>query len=192
MKTKRCALGHKLKSRLSCGHTKLRRKCESDSPRHFTHSSWAYEAQNHRLCCQHVGWRHTSLRQCLIRIARYISQICTTQSRYRSLTRKSHSHWNEINTDIPCAIGFADEEINAHLLDGEGWNENADFWDSLEGFVHRDGWTSNENYEQAFEMFARSREQALQRLSVEELMEFEQSTRWAVRKHETTGKKISE
>ncbi|KAG4434115.1 hypothetical protein IFR05_010395 [Cadophora sp. M221] len=93
-------------------------------------------------------------------------------------------HWNEINTEIPCPIEFTDEEIEAHLRDGEGWNENADFWDSLQGFVHRDGWTSNENYEQALEIFAQLREQGLQSLSGEERSAFEESTRWAVRKSE--------
>ncbi|KAH8719343.1 kinase-like domain-containing protein [Phaeosphaeriaceae sp. PMI808] len=102
-------------------------------------------------------------RQCLIRIAR---------------------HWNEINTEIPCPIEFTDEDIKAHLLDGEGWNENADFWDSLQGFVHRDGWTSNENYGQALEVFAQLREQGLQSLSGEERSAFEESTRWAVRQPE--------
>ncbi|KAF1840944.1 uncharacterized protein K460DRAFT_347404 [Cucurbitaria berberidis CBS 394.84] len=102
-------------------------------------------------------------RQCLIRIAR---------------------HWNEFSTDIPCPIEFTDEEIKAHLLDGESWNENADFWDSLQGFVYRDGWTSNENYEQALEMFAQIREQGLQSLSGEERSAFEERTRWAVRKPE--------
>ncbi|KAH6723680.1 kinase-like domain-containing protein [Leptodontidium sp. MPI-SDFR-AT-0119] len=102
-------------------------------------------------------------RQCLIRIVR---------------------HWNEINTEVPCPIEFTDEEKKAHLRDGEGWNENADFWDSLQGFVHRDGWTSNENYEQALEIFAQLREQGLQSLSGEERSAFEESTRWAARKPE--------
>ncbi|UPX16985.1 uncharacterized protein EKO05_0007364 [Ascochyta rabiei] len=100
-------------------------------------------------------------RQCLIRIAR---------------------HWNEINAEIPCPIEFTDKELKAHLLDGEGWNENADFWDSLQGFVHRDGWTSNKNYEQALKMFAQLRDEGLQSLSGEERLSFEESTRWAVRK----------
>jgi hypothetical protein len=85
-----------------------------------------------------------------------------------------------MNNDIPCPIRFTDEEIKAHLVDSGGWNENADFWDSLEGFVHRDGWTSNENYGQALEMFAQLREQGLQNLSGEERATFEESTRWAV------------
>jgi len=74
--------------------------------------------------------------------------------------------------------------IKAHLVDGEGWNEAADFWDSLQGFVHRDGWTSNENYEEALEMFAQFREQGLQCLSGKKQAEFEQATRWAVKKSE--------
>jgi hypothetical protein len=36
------------------------------------------------------------------------------------------------------------------MRDGEGWNEQADFWDRLEGFVARDGWTSNETYKDPF------------------------------------------
>ena len=47
------------------------------------------------------------------------------------------------------------------MQDGEGWNEQADFWDRLEGFVARDGWTSNETYEEALEMFAGLREEGL-------------------------------
>lgn len=108
--------------------------------------------------------------------------ISTTQRQPRPLIYESYSHWYEINTEIPCPIEFTDEEIKAHIRDGEGWNENADFWDSLQGFVHRDGWTSNENYEQALEMFAQLREQGLQSLSGEERSAFEEGTRWAVRK----------
>ncbi|KAF2235720.1 hypothetical protein EV356DRAFT_522818 [Viridothelium virens] len=100
-------------------------------------------------------------RQCLIRIAR---------------------HWNEINKEVPCPIEFTDEEIRAHQRDGEGWNENADFWDSLQGLAYRDGWTSNENYDQALEMFAELREHGLQKLSGEERLEFERRTRWAIRR----------
>lgn len=110
--------------------------------------------------------------------------ISTIQNQPRPLIHKSHSHWNEINSEIPCPIEFTDEEIQAHLRDGDGWNENADFWDSLQGFVHRDGWTSNEDYERAREMFAQLRERGLQSLSGEERLAFEESTRWAVSRPE--------
>ncbi|KAI9699844.1 MAG: Phosphotransferase enzyme [Bogoriella megaspora] len=99
-------------------------------------------------------------RQCLIRVAR---------------------HWSEINSEIPCPINFTEEEIRAHHRDGEGWNETADFWDSLQGVVDRDGWTSNENYDQAIDYFAQLREQGLQNLNGEERSEFEKDARWAVR-----------
>lgn len=73
------------------------------------------------------------------------------------LTSKNRSHWNEIDSEVSCPITFTDEELRAHYRDAEGWNERADFWDSLEGFVHRDVWTSNENYEKALELFAQLR-----------------------------------
>jgi hypothetical protein len=117
-------------------------------------------------------------RQCLIRIARYVAPMPATQSQYRPLTHENYSHWNEINSETPCPIKFTDEEIKELLQDGEGWNENADFWDSPKGFGHHDGWTSNENYEQALEMFAQLREQGLQNLSGEERSTFEERTRW--------------
>ncbi|KAH9879801.1 hypothetical protein J1614_001825 [Plenodomus biglobosus] len=102
-------------------------------------------------------------RQCLIRVVR---------------------HWNEIDDSTPCPIAFTASEIETHHRDGEGWNEAADFWDSLDGFVSRDGWVANENYEQAFDMFAQLREQGLQSLDGQDREEFEQGTRWAERSGE--------
>lgn len=71
-----------------------------------------------------------------------------------------------------------------HLADGEGWTGYADFWDSLQVFVHRDGGTSNENYEQALGIFAKLSERRLKSLTGEEREAFEKNTRWAVRKPE--------
>jgi hypothetical protein len=53
--------------------------------------------------------------------------------------------------------------------------------------VHRDGWTSNENYEQAVELFAQLREDGLKDMRGEERVAFEEVTRWAVRKGEKVG-----
>lgn len=82
-------------------------------------------------------------------------------------------HWREINDRIPCPIAFADEELQSHYQDGEGWNEQAVFWESLDGIVHRDGWTSHENYDQAFEIFAKLRKQGLELLDGTERDVFE-------------------
>ncbi|MCJ1357536.1 MAG: Phosphotransferase enzyme [Icmadophila ericetorum] len=100
-------------------------------------------------------------RQCLIRIER---------------------HWDELGFNTPCPIHFTEEELQAHYTDGEGWNERADFWDSLAGLVSRDGWTSNETYDQALEMFAELREEGLKKLTGKERVDFEAQTRWAERK----------
>ncbi|KAH0841198.1 phosphotransferase enzyme family protein [Fonsecaea pedrosoi] len=88
-------------------------------------------------------------------------------------------HWEEINSQVPYPINFTEDELEAHHRDGDGWNEQAEFWDSLQGLVHRDGWTSNETYDQALKMFAQLRDQGLQHLTGEERREFEQQTRWA-------------
>lgn len=83
--------------------------------------------------------------------------------------------------DVPCPIHFTEEDIQNHMRDGEGWNERANFWDAVAGLVARDGWTSNEMYEEAREMFARLREEGLKRMNGEEREEFERWTRWAER-----------
>ncbi|MCJ1478981.1 Phosphotransferase enzyme [Lambiella insularis] len=99
-------------------------------------------------------------RQCLIRLER---------------------DWDELGFDSPCPIQFTEEELQAHYRDGEGWNERADFWDSLAGLVSRDGWTSNATYDQALEMFTELREEGLRNLTGKERMDFEAQTRWAER-----------
>lgn len=83
--------------------------------------------------------------------------------------------------DVPCPIHFTEKDIQDNIRDGEGWNEQADFWDGLEGFVARDGWTSNETYKEALEMFAELREKGLNQMTGEERKDFEERTRWAKR-----------
>lgn len=60
--------------------------------------------------------------------------------------------------------------------------QRANFWDSIAGLVSRDGWTSNETYDQALEMFTEFREEGLKNLTGEERVTFEEQTRWAERK----------
>jgi hypothetical protein len=50
-----------------------------------------------------------------------------------------------MNNEVACPINFTEEELKTHYQGGEGWNEQADIWDALRGFVERDGWTSNED-----------------------------------------------
>lgn len=48
--------------------------------------------------------------------------------------------------------------------------------------MSRDGWTSNETYDGAFEMFAELREEGLKYLTDEDRVNFEAGTRWAIRR----------
>ncbi|KAI9051775.1 hypothetical protein LZ554_004042 [Drepanopeziza brunnea f. sp. 'monogermtubi'] len=100
------------------------------------------------------------LRQCLIRLER---------------------DWAELGFDVPCPIHFTEEELQANYAEGEGWNERADFWDSMRGIVDRDGWTTNEMYDEALEMFIELREVGLNELTGEERAEFDKQMIWAQR-----------
>lgn len=91
-------------------------------------------------------------------------------------------HWDELGCNIACPIHFTEEELQAHYKDGEGWNERADFWDSIAGFVSRDGWTANETHDQALDMFAELREEGLKNLDGKEREDFEAQTKWAQRR----------
>ncbi|GFF87560.1 conserved hypothetical protein [Aspergillus lentulus] len=86
-------------------------------------------------------------------------------------------HWDEMNNKVACPINVTDEELKTHDREGEGWNEQADFWDALRGFAERDGWTSNENYERALETFAELRELGLRDLTGDERAHFQKQTR---------------
>ncbi|PVH75331.1 hypothetical protein DL98DRAFT_551674 [Cadophora sp. DSE1049] len=106
-----------------------------------------------------------SFRQCLIRLERY---------------------WDEMGHNTACPIHFTKEDLQNHVRDAEGFNEQADFWDRLEGFIARDGWTSNERYEEALEMFASIREEGLKQLTGKERSDFEKHSRWAQRSADRT------
>ncbi|KAL4797156.1 hypothetical protein BDV19DRAFT_377848 [Aspergillus venezuelensis] len=53
------------------------------------------------------------------------------------------------STGRECPLSSLPEEISNHFEDGEGWHEIQYFLDSIEHILDRDGWTSNEPYENA-------------------------------------------
>ncbi|KAG8624730.1 hypothetical protein KVT40_007797 [Elsinoe batatas] len=79
---------------------------------------------------QHRG--SLALRQCLMRV---------------------QQNWSSIAGDGPCPISFSEAELEQHYADAEGWNTEAEFWEGLDGFVMSDGWTNNEDYEEALAFF---------------------------------------
>jgi hypothetical protein len=117
-------------------------------------------------------------RACLIELKRCV--LSPLYSSTFSLT--SSSDWNQLDTGIECPIQFSAEELAAHSEDSGAWNQTAEFWSSLDGFVSRDGWTSLENYEKAKAFVEELREEGLKQLSGQELAEFEASSRWVVGK----------
>ncbi|KKY20022.1 putative phosphotransferase enzyme family protein [Phaeomoniella chlamydospora] len=107
---------------------------------------------------------------------------------FRECLIRMERFWNEIvGPNAPgCPIHFTPEELQTHYDESEGWNEKADFWDSLSGFVSKDGWVAHENYEQASDMFSQMRDEGLKSLQGKERDEFEISTRWAAKSGTTT------
>ncbi|GAP91259.2 putative phosphotransferase enzyme family protein [Rosellinia necatrix] len=98
---------------------------------------------------------------------------------FRESLIRVQRNWDEICPGRPCPIEFTQAEIETHLRETDGWNENADFWDSISSLVQRDGWTSCETYSDAIELFSHLREEGLRQLEGEERAKFEQDTRWA-------------
>ncbi|KAL4935124.1 hypothetical protein BDV06DRAFT_217657 [Aspergillus oleicola] len=67
-------------------------------------------------------------------------------------------YWDDLGINIPCPIHFTDEDLRLHDKEGEGWNDVQDFWKSIEFIVMKDGWTSNESYDDACKLFGELRE----------------------------------
>lgn len=97
------------------------------------------------------------------------------------LTRHNLSNWRLFRQDEECPFKFSQDELAAHREEGEGFNETADFWESISDLVTREGYVAKEDYEQALEMFRQLREQGLEVLSDDEKDRFERATRWATR-----------
>ena len=78
-----------------------------------------------------------------------------------------------------CPYHFTQDELHSHSVDAEGWNEVQDFFDSIEGLVKRDGWTSHDTFDAAFKFFSELRERGLGHMKGEEREVFDRQTRWA-------------
>lgn len=69
-------------------------------------------------------------------------------------------YWNNLAPDLPCPIHFTEDELKQHLEDAKGRNEMQGFWGALSHIVMRDGWTHNEQYDDAVAIFKELRETA--------------------------------
>ncbi|RMX77729.1 hypothetical protein D0869_09650 [Hortaea werneckii] len=96
----------------------------------------------------------------------------------RECLHRLQRQWDKLNTGIECPTHFSKEEIRAHEETSSDWNERAEFWDSLSGFVSQDGYTSHEDYKDARELFKELRKEVLQSLSGKEVANFEGQSKW--------------
>ncbi|CBY01477.1 hypothetical protein LEMA_P002640.1 [Plenodomus lingam JN3] len=97
---------------------------------------------------------------------------------FREVLIRIQRDWHLIHETSSCPYHFSSEDIAQHLRDGEEFNENADFWDNLEGRVHRSGYTSNEDFQDAVAYFSQLRRVGLETLVGKERESFGRQTRW--------------
>jgi hypothetical protein len=88
-------------------------------------------------------------------------------------------YWKELGFDGECPIHFSEDELRSHLEDAEGGNEVGEFFQLIESFVTRQGWTRNERYDDARAFFSELRQEALDGLKGKEREDYEKETRWA-------------
>ncbi|EAW11438.1 phosphotransferase family protein [Aspergillus clavatus NRRL 1] len=88
-------------------------------------------------------------------------------------------YWHELGIQGDCPYHFTQAELHNHSFDANGWNEVQDFFDSIEGLVKRDGWTSLETFDAAFGFFSELRKRGLGHLKGDERDIFKRQTRWA-------------
>lgn len=120
-----------------------------------------------------------SFRESLINVERHVSRYFIVPC---SAFNFCFRYWHELGIEGDCPYHFTQAELHNHSVDAEGWNDVQDFFDSIEGLVQRDGWTSYESFDAAFEFFSELRTRGLERLKGEERDIFERQTRWAKRK----------
>ncbi|KAH8429192.1 uncharacterized protein LDX57_006861 [Aspergillus melleus] len=81
---------------------------------------------------------------------------------FRDSLIRIERYWSKLGFDFPCPIHFNKEELQTHTEEGEGWNEMQNFWNIVEGFIARDGWTPNDRYDDAVALFTDIRESSLE------------------------------
>ncbi|KAH7386943.1 kinase-like domain-containing protein [Phaeosphaeria sp. MPI-PUGE-AT-0046c] len=99
---------------------------------------------------------------------------------FREVLIRIQRDWHLIDETSSCPYHFSSEEIAQHRIDGKGFNENADFWDNLEGRVHRSGYTSHADFQDAAAYFSELRRVGLETLVGDERKTFELQTRWMI------------
>jgi hypothetical protein len=117
-----------------------------------------------------------SFREALINVERYVARCLSVSC---PVFNFHFRYWHELGIQGDCPYRFTQAELHNHSVDADGWNEVQDFFDSIEGLVKRDGWTSPETFDAAFGFFSELRKRGLAHLKGDERDIFERQTRWA-------------
>ncbi|KAF2454103.1 kinase-like domain-containing protein [Lineolata rhizophorae] len=80
----------------------------------------------------------------------------------------------------PCPYHFSEEETRKHYEEAKSFNKNQELWEELRGIVTDEGYTSNETFSEAIEVFRNLRESGSAGLKDEERVAFDRKTRWVL------------
>jgi len=93
--------------------------------------------------------------------------------------KSAHSQWDELGTGVQkCPFELTRGELQNEQQDADAFNKMRKFWASVFGWIFKDGWTSNERYAEALELFADLRRTTLDHLNGSERAAFLRDTQW--------------
>jgi hypothetical protein len=116
------------------------------------------------------------LRGTLVNVERYSSfNLFDSES---SLLTLGYRYWKEMGMEGDCPISFTKDEMRCHREDAENWNLVQDIFDSVDHLLKRDGWTFNETFDDALEVFTDARKALLETSTGDEKEEVDGLTQW--------------
>lgn len=114
----------------------------------------------------------------MVNVERYSSLHLFDLLKHPLLTL-GYRYWKEMGMEGDCPISFTEDEIKCHREDAENWNLVQDIFDEIDHFVKRDGWTFNETFDDALEVFIDARKTLLEMSTGDEKEEIDKLTQWA-------------
>ncbi|KAF2748369.1 hypothetical protein M011DRAFT_493763 [Sporormia fimetaria CBS 119925] len=72
---------------------------------------------------------------------------------FKSLLMRVQRDWDQFQTDQPCPYKYTDEEMEESYKDADTLNKLQDLWEKISTVLTKEGYTHNETYDDAVEVF---------------------------------------
>ncbi|KAF7923997.1 hypothetical protein EAE99_006658 [Botrytis elliptica] len=70
---------------------------------------------------------------------------------------KLERNWGKMEFNIPCPIHFTEEEVQNHIQEVNAWEDISQFWEEMKEFIDKDGYISDEDYQEGLESWRTER-----------------------------------